>query len=614
MADNKVGKKTGKKTTAGKDVYKTPEGESVSEKSVTIKFGENAYVNAPSIYDGVQYDEEEIRQMLLDGKIKPTSRHDTLEEALEAAKSRSASLMNEGGMAIEKQMELFEDGGLMQEGGTVDPVSGNDVPVGSTQEEVRDDIPAQLSEGEFVFPADVVRFYGLEKLMEMRQRAKAGLQMMEDMGQMGNSEEATLPDDIPFDLEDLDIEDEMGDNNELEMQVGGFVQPQGFTGIQSTQPSQFQQYQPQYVPYQAPTVPTTTYQPAQQQTVPTYTGQVPQAQDFLKAPQPGEQDLRKYVNDEGQVRMIPFVNDQPIYPIPQGFYPETEKPVEEEAPTAVTTETAKVVDRGGRDESDITPSTTDVTGIGYDRSGLTDSLRDTIDDYGFGFAALGETMMRGSSLNIIGNLFSSDPKVGVNNLNSAMLGGVLDSYRGGNVTFSDPSRPGVKTGNYEITTSLDALDPAQQDYIADIANLTAKDLQSLFIDEEGKAKTASEVTSGMKARADTLGISLTVEGTNISKSRTTLLREIAKAVAAQNKAAAQQKQLDRIAQTQKALAPSEAQEKSQPDTGPGGSYGDKGDFDSPGGMGGYSGAAGAGSFGMSPRAKGGLIEKPKPKK
>mgnify|MGYP003312160438 CR=1 FL=1 len=63
-------------------------------------------------------------------------------------------------------MEMFQDGGLMDEGGTVDPVSGNDVPPGSTQEEVRDDIPAQLSEGEFVFPADVVRFIGLEKLMK----------------------------------------------------------------------------------------------------------------------------------------------------------------------------------------------------------------------------------------------------------------------------------------------------------------------------------------------------------------------------------------------------------------------------------------------------------------
>src|SRR6056300_485521 len=104
-------------------------------------------------------------------------------------------------MALEKQMEMFEDGGLMDEGGTIDPVSGNDVPVGSTQEEVRDDIPAQLSEGEFVFPADVVRYFGLEKLMEMRQEAKMGLKRMEAMGQMGNSDEATLPDDIPFDVE-----------------------------------------------------------------------------------------------------------------------------------------------------------------------------------------------------------------------------------------------------------------------------------------------------------------------------------------------------------------------------------------------------------------------------
>ena len=43
MANKKVGIKTGEKTTAGRDVYKTPEGESVSEKSVTIKFDENAY-------------------------------------------------------------------------------------------------------------------------------------------------------------------------------------------------------------------------------------------------------------------------------------------------------------------------------------------------------------------------------------------------------------------------------------------------------------------------------------------------------------------------------------------------------------------------------------------
>ena len=119
---------------------------------------------------------------------------------------------NKGG-SLAKQMEMFEEGGLKDEGGSVDPISGNDVPIGSTKEEVRDDIPAQLSEGEFVFPADVVRFIGLEKLMMMRQEAKAGLKRMEDMGQMGNSEEATLPDDMPFTMDDLDIDEEDTQSN-----------------------------------------------------------------------------------------------------------------------------------------------------------------------------------------------------------------------------------------------------------------------------------------------------------------------------------------------------------------------------------------------------------------
>ena len=113
------------------------------------------------------------------------------------------------GGSMTKQMEMFEEGGLKDEGGMVDEESGNDVPIGSTREEVRDDIPAQLSEGEFVFPADVVRFVGLEKLMMMRQKAKEGLKKMEDMGQMGNSEEATIPDDVPFSMDDLDMKDDM---------------------------------------------------------------------------------------------------------------------------------------------------------------------------------------------------------------------------------------------------------------------------------------------------------------------------------------------------------------------------------------------------------------------
>ena len=94
-----------------------------------------------------------------------------------AVRTRDGKLrmFNEGGdVSMQKQMELFDEGGLMQEGGTTDPISGNDVPVGSLQEEVRDDIPAQLSEGEFVMPADVVRYHGLDKMMALRDEAKAG--------------------------------------------------------------------------------------------------------------------------------------------------------------------------------------------------------------------------------------------------------------------------------------------------------------------------------------------------------------------------------------------------------------------------------------------------------
>ena len=88
-----------------------------------------------------------------------------------------------------------------------------------------------LSEGEFVFPADVVRFIGLGNLMRMRQEAKMGLKMMDEMGQMGNSEEATVPDDLPFDINDLDMEDDDEYNTPQEFAVGGMPTPNPNTGV-----------------------------------------------------------------------------------------------------------------------------------------------------------------------------------------------------------------------------------------------------------------------------------------------------------------------------------------------------------------------------------------------
>jgi hypothetical protein len=90
-----------------------------------------------------------------------------------------------------RKSKMLADGGIMQEGGTVDEVSGNDVPLGSLKEEVRDDVDAKLSPGEYVFPADVTRYYGIAKLEAMRKEAQDGLMKMEQGGRMGNAEQVS---------------------------------------------------------------------------------------------------------------------------------------------------------------------------------------------------------------------------------------------------------------------------------------------------------------------------------------------------------------------------------------------------------------------------------------
>ncbi len=249
-------------------------------------------------------------------------------------------------MALDKQMELFDEGGLMQEGGSIDEESGNDVPVGSLKEEVRDDIPAQLSEGEFVMPADVVRFHGLDKMMALRDEAKTGLQRMDDMGQMGNSEEAVIPDGIPFGMDDLELEDEP-----VEMQVGGFVQPQ--TGMQYTAPSTFQNYA------QTPVQPFQPQQPVYGQGVqggyqPQFSG-TQQPQQAFQAPT-FDTLMPKYityVNSEtkAEIQVPVDASGNPLIPIPAGFVPKSSLPTEEEkkpeTPTTVTQTSAVQQDTGG---------------------------------------------------------------------------------------------------------------------------------------------------------------------------------------------------------------------------------------------------------------------------
>ena len=88
-------------------------------------------------------------------------------------------------MAIEQQMQLFALGGLDDDGMSRDPVSGNTIPAGSMANEVRDDVDAKLSDGEYVVPANVVRFFGVKFFEDLRTQAMQGLGAMEANGRIG---------------------------------------------------------------------------------------------------------------------------------------------------------------------------------------------------------------------------------------------------------------------------------------------------------------------------------------------------------------------------------------------------------------------------------------------
>ena len=211
---------------------------------------------------------------------------------------------------MEQQMRMLEQGGLNQEGGSIDPISGNEVPFGSLEEEVRDDIDAKLSEGEFVFPADVVRYIGLENLMKLRQKAKEGLGEMEAMGQMGNSDEATMDDESDFDDEVNRMIDEF-DPNALEEEEMAFA-PGGYVPGQSG-------YIPQASPgisFPPPMMSPKTRVPTGAQLLGTPTGTAVPAYTS-----------RQYIGPTGDIITITLINGVPVQPIPEGYQPYTGQPI-----------------------------------------------------------------------------------------------------------------------------------------------------------------------------------------------------------------------------------------------------------------------------------------------
>jgi len=183
------------------------------------------------------------------------------------------------------------------EGGEVDPVSGNDVPPGALPEEVRDDVDAKLSGGEYVVPADVLRFYGVKFFEGLREKAKMKLAEMDAGGRIGGDTEEEDDDELPFSDEELMAID---DEETPEMAEGGIVP--------GTDPNSLPQS--------------------------ALTGQ--------------GMETKTYVNAAGAPMSILFMNGKPLTPIPPGYSPQQEA----QAPQATGEKVTPPVTAKGSSEQD----------------------------------------------------------------------------------------------------------------------------------------------------------------------------------------------------------------------------------------------------------------------
>jgi hypothetical protein len=366
MAELESSVDTGKKTVSGRTIWKdTKTGEDYSERSTTVKASDGRYYTIPTVDEnGNQpYSDDALSEYIdkygpidfLTGEELPKFK--TEKEAVMYAIKRSATRklknMSEGGAIPMNQQtqQAFALGGFKDEGGEFDEKSGNRVPIGGTKKGVRDDIPANVSEGEFIFPEDVTRYIGLENLMNQRQEAKMGLQKMEDMGQMGNSDEAIMPDDMPFGMADLIVVG--GQGEPMKFADGGFVpsyQEGGAVPISDD-------------PVAKLPVENRTTEKLQTAYVPTFIPEeIPDYSAYMNSV---TVTSKEYKNAEGETQIITFINGVPTTPIPKGYTLVVVDPADPDATT--NTPAAAVVNTvNNNNDSDDQFQQPEIQQIDYD--------------------------------------------------------------------------------------------------------------------------------------------------------------------------------------------------------------------------------------------------------
>ncbi len=179
-----------------------------------------------------------------------------------------------------------------------DPVSGNEVPLGGTPEGVRDDIDAKLSKGEMVIPEYAVNYHGVETYIDSIQKAQEGYKQLEDMGLVGNPDEAIMDESEPLPkMEDKDIP---------EYQIGGLTT----TPLSSVSLPSIPAISPANVTQ--PLAPVSTQVTPTMQTVGSFDASTLQVGGYKIIP---------YVNDVGNTVYVASINGQIVGNVPTGYSP-----------------------------------------------------------------------------------------------------------------------------------------------------------------------------------------------------------------------------------------------------------------------------------------------------
>ena len=257
---------------------------------------------------GVGRDREKGRSIVQEyaPKIEELRRAEGIDEmfqqpqalALRPEKQKVIKKYAEGGAVMnnsKNQMEmLFDEGGIADDGMNVDPVSGNEIPPGSMPEEVRDDIPAQLSEGEYVVPADVVRFFGVKFFEDIRNEAKRGFADMEANGRIGGEPIGMemAEDELPFDISELQIVDDETEEQPM-MNMGGYMRGYADGGL---------------------TLPSAVTDMTEATGVSSSASGVPMPASNLSGI-----EMREYVGPSGEIMYIQFINGVAQSVIPEGY-------------------------------------------------------------------------------------------------------------------------------------------------------------------------------------------------------------------------------------------------------------------------------------------------------